>query len=602
MLDSSLLNKLYTHPLQRKDVHSCEMTYIYPNYYRVQPQPNSRLSKKYTLYLYREGYVDSEQLVGVPALFIPGQAGSYKQVRSIASETSKESYLKKASKSMQDIDWFTLDLNEELTAFAGQHILDQATYCNAAIETILDLYKGKVNSVIIVGHSMGGIVARTILMQPNYIPNSINTIVTLATPHLNPPILLDPVLDQVYHDLSRYWQPSQFEAGALQEVTLVSIAGGSLDTIVHSDSIGLQYIVPDSHGFATYSTAIPFVWTGSDHMAILWCNQLVKRLATTLVDVSGSFKNVSERMDIFRRYLLEEQLDSFKNQEFNISKNVQILNLSNQKGYRLSSTMNEPRLSLIQNTRNFHFLTDIPKEYDDQWQLVTCEKSGLDQWMCKTIRPTITLLPSASAESLVGSIPYRSINVRLDQPVSYIGLMEKGEVVIPNHPFVIIYNGSTTVHKSTIWDIVRHKGEMLTVKGYYSKHIFPQLYHSLFAYDLHVVQSTPKAHTIFEPMMKQTIHGKEAKFYRNLKENVSDKIMFHQTPGDEGLAFSFYTDNQPLGLLIRVDWYATLGRCMLRYGSILTNYLYVCASLILFTQSCTYVVTLRSKKNKKGKR
>lgn len=124
MLDSSLLNKLYTHPLQRKDVHSCEMTYIYPNYYRVQPQPNSRLSKKYTLYLYREGYVDSEQvknkkkknycflikksqLVGVPALFIPGQAGSYKQVRSIASETSKESYLKKASKSMQDIDWFT---------------------------------------------------------------------------------------------------------------------------------------------------------------------------------------------------------------------------------------------------------------------------------------------------------------------------------------------------------------------------------------------------------------------------------------------------------------------------------------------------------------
>ncbi|KAG1053516.1 hypothetical protein G6F43_004416 [Rhizopus delemar] len=560
MLDSSLLNKLYTHPLQRKDVHSCEMTYIYPNYYRVQPQPNSRLSKKYTLYLYREGYVDSEQLVGVPALFIPGQAGSYKQVRSIASETSKESYLKKASKSMQDIDWFTLDLNEELTAFAGQHILDQATYCNAAIETILDLYKGKVNSVIIVGHSMGGIVARTILMQPNYIPNSINTIVTLATPHLNPPILLDPVLDQVYHDLSRYWQPSQFEAGALQEVTLVSIAGGSLDTIVHSDSIGLQYIVPDSHGFATYSTAIPFVWTGSDHMAILWCNQLVKRLATTLVDVSGSFKNVSERMDIFRRYLLEEQLDSFKNQEY------------------------------------------IPKEYDDQWQLVTCEKSGLDQWMCKTIRPTITLLPSASAESLVGSIPYRSINVRLDQPVSYIGLMEKGEVVIPNHPFVIIYNDSTTVHKSTIWDIVRHKGEMLTVKGYYSKHIFPQLYHSLFAYDLHVVQSTPKAHTIFEPMMKQTIHGKEAKFYRNLKENVSDKIMFHQTSGDEGLAFSFYTDNQPLGLLIRVDWYATLGRCMLRYGSILTNYLYVCASLILFTQSCTYVVTLRSKKNKKGKR
>lgn len=47
-------------------MHSCDMTYIYPTYIRVEHQPKTTFSKKYTLYLYREGFVDSEQVSKCP--------------------------------------------------------------------------------------------------------------------------------------------------------------------------------------------------------------------------------------------------------------------------------------------------------------------------------------------------------------------------------------------------------------------------------------------------------------------------------------------------------------------------------------------------------
>ncbi|CAO3697385.1 unnamed protein product [Rhizopus stolonifer] len=575
MLDSAVSKKLYTSLWQRKDVHSCEMTYIYPNYQPIIPQPNSKFSKKYKLYLYREGYYDSEHLVGLPALFIPGQAGSYKQVRSIASETSKYSFSKKASVSMQDIDWFTLDINEELTAFSGQQLLDQATYTNTAIQAILSLYEGKVDSVILVGHSMGGIVARTVLMQPNYVSDSVRTIFTLATPHQNAPILLDPVLNRVYRNLSAYWQLDQFETGALQEVTLISVAGGSLDTIVHSDSTGLEGIVPKSHGFATFTTSIPSVWTGSDHMAILWCNQFVKRIARTLVDLCHSSQHVQERMFLMKQSLLDSSIFQNTFKQLEIPKNIQILNIST-RGYHLPEAMTQPRLTLIP-SEQFAFLTNLEEKYDSQWQLVACEK----KWDCRPLVPTITLTPNEGGT-------FRLISV-VDSTASYIGLLEH---TVPTRPFIIIHPPSIQRYLWSTWDILWTKS--FTASGYYSRHVFPHIRHSLFAYDLYVVKTALKP-VLFEPMMRQTIHGKEAKYYRDLKKGVSDRITFHQTPGEEGLVLSFYTDNQDMELLISLDWYATLGRCALRYGDTLIQYWYMCTLLILSSMSFTFVMIGKTK-------
>lgn len=72
--------------LQKPLIYGCTMTYMYPSYVPVPAAVNTKESK-YGLYLYREGWkrIDHElellQLAGVPVLFIPGNGGSYKQVR-----------------------------------------------------------------------------------------------------------------------------------------------------------------------------------------------------------------------------------------------------------------------------------------------------------------------------------------------------------------------------------------------------------------------------------------------------------------------------------------------------------------------------------------
>ena len=127
ILDSFLLHRSEVSsvisPLQRHDFQSCEMSYAYPMFFEIDRQkPESTLSKKYRLYLYREGNLDDpnrvnliknkkksrcsnfQKLYGIPALFIPGQAGSHKQIRSLASETTQ---LFHSSQAEQNLDFFT---------------------------------------------------------------------------------------------------------------------------------------------------------------------------------------------------------------------------------------------------------------------------------------------------------------------------------------------------------------------------------------------------------------------------------------------------------------------------------------------------------------
>lgn len=74
--------------------NGCIMTYMYPTYIPISTPKNVSLAK-YGLYLYHEGWKHIDfnehlkQLNGVPVLFIPGNGGSYKQVRSLAAESDR---------------------------------------------------------------------------------------------------------------------------------------------------------------------------------------------------------------------------------------------------------------------------------------------------------------------------------------------------------------------------------------------------------------------------------------------------------------------------------------------------------------------------------
>ncbi|EOA86267.1 uncharacterized protein SETTUDRAFT_110320 [Exserohilum turcica Et28A] len=319
---------------RQQDVKGCGMSYMRPTYSRFSQfdTEHTRFATKYSLYLYREGSLDEDTRArhGVPVLFIPGNAGSYKQVRSLAAEAAYHYHNNvqhdvdagKAGK--RPLDFFSVDFNEDITAFHGQTLLDQAEYLNDAITYILSLYHtpGKFlrdsslpdpTSVIIVGHSMGGIVARTMLTMPNYQANSINTIITLAAPHARPPVSFDGDIVRTYQGVNDYWRRAYSQKWAIDNplwhVTLISIAGGSLDTMISSDYTSIASLVPETHGFTVFSTSMPNVWTGIDHLAITWCDQHRKAVVRALydvIDVSRATQTVprAERMRGFKKWFL----------------------------------------------------------------------------------------------------------------------------------------------------------------------------------------------------------------------------------------------------------------------------------------------------------
>ena len=327
-----LLAIVHSFLTRQLDPKGCSMSYMRPMFARYPDfdTEHTRFASKYSLYLYREGGVDEDTRVkGVPVLFIPGNAGSYKQMRPIAAEAAHyfQDVLRENHHSMSEgkrpLDVFTVDFNEELTAFHGQTMLDQAEYLNEAIAFILALYQDPQRSarepglpdpksVIILGHSMGGIVARSMLRMPNYQENSINTIITLSAPHARPPVSFDADMVAAYNDVNTFWRESYLmpsnKDNKLADVTLVSVAGGGLDTMIGSEYSSLTSLVPDTHGFTVFTSSIPNVWTGMDHLAIMWCDQFRKALVKAIFDVVDARRSSQTRVQPARVAALRRRL------------------------------------------------------------------------------------------------------------------------------------------------------------------------------------------------------------------------------------------------------------------------------------------------------
>lgn len=225
---------------------------------------------------------------------------------------------------MTSLDFFAVDFNEDFSAFHGQTLRDQAEYLNDAVAYILSLYHDPrrslrdpnlpdPSSVILVGHSMGGVVARTMLTMSNYQSNSINTIMTMSAPHARPPVSADADIVRVYKETNSYWRQAYSQTWAndnpLWHVTLISIAGGGLDTVIPSDYASLSSLVPSTHGFTVFTSSIPNMWTGCDHIQTTWCVQLMKTAVRSISETlnvhrPGQTKPRAERMRIFKKWFL----------------------------------------------------------------------------------------------------------------------------------------------------------------------------------------------------------------------------------------------------------------------------------------------------------
>lgn len=246
-----LLALLYANALQTPNF--CKMTYMSPYYAEVAV--DSIYSYKYNvcnlfflqkedlkyisfiflfftklvtnillqLLLYKEGaqrmssFLQHPYPQGIPVLFIPGNAGHYKQGRSIASASSilcdemKSSPTFNSPHRNPEFDFFTVDSREELSALNGEILIEQTKYVNDCIRSILSLYSHlpsqvRPQNVLLIGHSMGGIIASAVFTQNNFVHQSVHTIITLNAPHNGHPFFYRKSLADYYHNVHQYWR------------------------------------------------------------------------------------------------------------------------------------------------------------------------------------------------------------------------------------------------------------------------------------------------------------------------------------------------------------------------------------------------------------
>ncbi|XP_056019251.1 GPI inositol-deacylase-like [Ostrea edulis] len=300
--------------LTNYEQNKCHMTYMFeqPEYLEI---PLSKAIKdkfpRYSLYVYGEGpyarQVAKLNLQGIPILFIPGNSGSHKQARSLASVSLRRAMDKRT---YFFFNYFTVDFDEDLTALFGGVLQDQTEFVHTCIKKILRLYKNaenKPSTVILVGHSMGGMIARALFTLPDFDQRLVNTIITQATPHQIPVVTVDSYMGSFYRNVNHYWR--EYGTTNLSHVTVVSTGGGHRDYQVRNSLTSLKGIIDSARGISSSTISMPKAWVSTDHLCAVWCKEVVMATVRAIFDIVDTSTNqvstdADRRMDVFRHHFL----------------------------------------------------------------------------------------------------------------------------------------------------------------------------------------------------------------------------------------------------------------------------------------------------------
>ena len=471
-------------------------------------------------------------------------------------------------------------------------MLDQAEYLNNAIAYILSLYHDPQNtrrepgqpdpaSVIIIGHSMGGIVARTMLTLPNYQAGSINTIITLSSPHARAPVSFDEDIIATYKKINDYWRKSySAEAGndnPLSEVTLISLAGGSLDTVVPSDYASLASLVPESNGFTVFTSTMPRVWTGSDHLSILWCDQLRKAIVRALFQIIDARKSTQtiareERMGVFKKQFLtglehhigkvSPSRDPVANMTLSL-KTEDVLppghrlwlretlgnklekpylfpipeadELSSKKKFTLMTNQSPDDTGMIQNLDVLlcsvvssdigNSATGMKQDTDSDHD--TPETPKLT---CRSATSDVIQLPTSTHSDIypfTTTNPFSYFQYSCDEisKYQYIAIVDKGHSPMPTQTWIIAEfnddNQSEIVHQMGLLELLFH-GVYFNLPADRPMMVdvkVPAIFSSLLTYKLQIEAQSCAHGALFKPLVRQYIQEPyESKYFVNVKE------------------------------------------------------------------------------------
>ena len=322
--------------LNNFDQNECSMTYMKQNPGIIPVDLSQQIKSQfpnYKLYYYCEGFdcqkyekLKFNEPNQIPVLFIPGNADSHMQVRSMASIGLDKSRKHKYSKQNIKFHYFTISFNEELTALYGPLLNIQTKYVKFCIKHILKLFENvqpelkRPKSVVLIGNSMGGIIARGIFTSSadNHL---VHTIITKSSPHNRPVINIDKHLSDYYDQVNKLWLNKSEQR--LNNVVLASLYGGTRDILVRSGLANLNDWKSKSPAgiISSYTISMPHVWRNIDHRCMAWCRELVMNLNRALFNLidplTGQIiENRNEREKILRFHL---ERDISKNAEKSIN-------------------------------------------------------------------------------------------------------------------------------------------------------------------------------------------------------------------------------------------------------------------------------------------
>ena len=248
------------HLLRSTRANQCRMTYMQPAYETESVQLNDT---PYGLvrYVGDKDSMDARRRRMHPVLFVPGHKGNLEQVRSLGAHVARLGL---------DLEVYALDLAEEPTALHAGLLWQQARFTSACVRQLVELHPGS-SSVLMVGHSLGGVVIRTALVLPSFPAGSVSTVLTLGTPHQAPPLHMDRSMATFYEQLARFWRtelprlpPKPVPAAAPAAVAANAFTGGRgfMGTITHAvlwlcgaDVSGDTVTVADAAGEGAASVA-----------------------------------------------------------------------------------------------------------------------------------------------------------------------------------------------------------------------------------------------------------------------------------------------------------------------------------------------------------
>ncbi|KAG8901302.1 GPI inositol deacylase, partial [Tulasnella sp. 403] len=311
----------------------CEMSWMSPSYI-LQSDFNSTwtpLARRYSLWLYREvGWESDAVLHGSPVLFVPGNAGSSRQVRSIASSAIRQIYDSpyvasddyKAGK-IVPLDFFAgvfaltsspfdpsdhhfsfakAEFNEDLSALHGPTLLSQKQYVDAAVDYILSRYSDNPSppkQVLLLGHSMGGLVAVSVTSS-----NRISAVITMSSPHALPPARFDRRIEDLYSDVLHALQ-SPIHANGTTSPPILSLCGGATDSLIPAETCSLPAFAGSVHPYrrTAFTTNLDGAWTGVGHNEMVWCHQVRSRVARTALELAA-VKTTQEKEHVLDRWFV----------------------------------------------------------------------------------------------------------------------------------------------------------------------------------------------------------------------------------------------------------------------------------------------------------